>query len=103
MIKKVIFTFLQLVLQFFLFFVAFFAGIFLPLFRVPSMITRWANGTRGFQWDGVVLMLALLALILLIEALCKRFRSAAPWSALAFLLALIAGLVKGFGSMSFDQ
>jgi hypothetical protein len=103
LVKKVLFPLLQLIPQYLLFLAAFFAGIFLPLFRVPSVITRWANGTRGFQWDGVFLMLALLALVLLIEALFKRFRSAARWSALAFVLALVTGLVKGFGLMSFDQ
>jgi len=48
-------------------------------------------------------MLALLVLILLIEALRKRIRSAAPWTALALALAAIAGLVMKFGFMSFDR
>jgi len=60
-------------------------SVFLPSFlRVPSVMTKWADGTRGFQWDGVFLMLALLVLILLIEVLRKRIRSAPrgrrwPW------------------------
>ena len=104
--KRAIFT----VLQFVLFLVAFAIGGFLPILsvfipsflRVPSVMTKWADGTRGFQWDGVFLMLALLVLILLIEALRKRIRSA-PWTALAFALAAIAGLAMKFGFMSFDR
>ncbi len=98
MIKKVLFT----LLQFVLFLILFAAGGVLPIFGLPSFISRWADGTRGFQWDGVFLMLALLVLILLIEALRKRIRSA-PWTALAFALAAIAGLAMKFGFMSFDR
>jgi hypothetical protein len=98
LIKKVIFT----LLQFVLFLILFAAGGVLPIFGLPSFISRWADGTRGFQWDGVFLMLALLVLILLIEALRKRIRSA-PWTALAFALAAIAGLAMKFGFMSFDR
>jgi hypothetical protein len=98
LIKKVLFT----LLQFVLFLILFAAGGVLPIFGLPSFISRWANGTRGFQWDGVFLMLALLVLILLIEALRKRIRSA-PWTALAFALAAIAGLAMKFGFMSFDR
>ena len=62
--KRAIFT----VLQFVLFLVAFAIGGFLPILsvflpsflRVPSVMTKWADGTRGFQWDGILLMLALL-------------------------------------------
>lgn len=107
MIKRSLFT----LLQFVLFLFAFAVGPLLPLVALlalhtlhsPSIITKWANGTRGFQWDGVLLMLALFALILLIEALRKRFRSAAPWTALALALATIAGLAMKFGFLSFDQ
>lgn len=107
MIKRVLFTLLQFVLFLILFFLGDFLPIlssFLPSFlRLPSLITKWANGTRGFQWDGILLMLVLFVLILLIEALRKRIRSAAPWTTLALALAAIAGLVMKFGLMSFDQ
>ena len=99
MIKKVLFT----LLQFVLFLILFAAGGVLPIFGLPSVISRWAGGTRGFQWDGIFLMLALLVVILLIQALRKRIRSASPWTALAFALAAIAGLVMKFGFMSFDR
>ena len=103
--KRAIFT----VLQFVLFLVAFAIGGFLPILsvflpsflRVPSVMTKWADGTRGFQWDGVFLMLALLVLILLIQTLRQRIRSAAPWTALAFALAAIVALLakQGFRDM----
>ena len=97
--KKVLFT----LLQFVLFLILFAAGGVLPLFGLPSFISKWAEGTRGFQWDGVFLMLALLVAILLIEALRKRIRSASPWTALSFALAAVAGLAMKFGFMSFDR
>jgi hypothetical protein len=99
LIKRSLFT----LLQFVLFLILFAAGGVLPLFGFPSVISRWAGGTRGFQWDGVLLMLALLVLVLLIEALRKRIRSAAPWTALALALAALAGLALKFGFMSFDR
>ena len=93
MIKKVIFT----LLQFVLFLVVFAVGTFvLPLLNI-SYVTSWANGTRGFEWDGILLMLAIFVLILLIEALRKRLRSAAPWTTLALALAAILGLALKFG------
>ena len=94
MIKKVIFT----LLQFVLFLVAFFAGSLLPVFQLlPPITMTFANGTRAFEWDGILLMLALFVLVLLIEVLRKRFRSAAPWTTLAVALAAILGLAMKFG------
>jgi hypothetical protein len=94
LIKKVIFA----LLQFVLFLVAFFAGSLLPVFQLlPSNSMTYANGTRAFEWDGVFLMLALFVLILLIEALRKRIRSAAPWTSLSLALAAILGLAMKFG------
>jgi hypothetical protein len=101
LIKTFIFTFLKFAMFLFLFFVG---GIgILPLFHFPSLVTKFAAGTRGFQWDGVVLMLALYVLILLIEAVRRRLRSLAPWTTLALLLASIAGLAMKFGFMTIEQ
>jgi uncharacterized BrkB/YihY/UPF0761 family membrane protein len=94
LIKKVFFT----LLQFILFLLVSFAGITLPIFHViPSHITKLADQTRGFEWDGVFLMLALFVLILLIEALRKRFLRAAPWTVLALVLAAIAEYAMKLG------
>jgi len=92
--KRAFFTFSQFVL----FFLTFAVGSILPAFHLlPSIVTKFANGTRLFIWDGVLLMVVLLLVILLIEALRKRLRSAAAWTALAFLLAIILGLAAKFG------
>lgn len=107
MIKKVIFT----LLQFVLFLCLFAIGSFLPILssllpsylHVPSNTLSFANGTRGFEWDGILLMLAIFVLILLIEALRKRFRNAAPWTALALALAAILGLAMKFGFKDLSQ
>ena len=94
MIKNAIFAFLQFVLFLFVSFV----GIALPIFHLfPSHITKLANGTRGFEWDGVLLMLALFVVILAIEALRKRLRTAAPWTLLALVLAGIAEYAMKLG------
>lgn len=99
MIKKVIFA----LLQFVLFLVVFAVGTFvLPLCNI-SYVTSWANGTRGFEWDGILLMLAIFVLILLIEALRKRLLSATPWTTLALALAAILGLAMKFGFKDLQQ
>ena len=88
MIKNVIFAVIQCVL----FLIVCFLGIALPaLHMIPSFITTMADGTRGFEWDGVFFMLALLLVILGIEAARKRLRAAAPWT---FLALLLAGIVE---------
>ncbi len=94
MIKKVFLT----LLQFVLFLLVSFVGITLQVLHVlPSHLTKLADGNRGFEWDGVYLMLALFVLILLIEALRKRLRSAAPWTMLALVLAAIAEYAMKLG------
>ena len=98
MVKNV----LLMVLQFVLFLLAFAAGNLLPLINI-SFVTKWADGARGFQWDGILLMLALFVVILLIEAARKRLRFAASWTTLALVLAAVAGLVMKFGFMTFDR
>ena len=86
MIKKVFFALLQLVL----FVSACMAGIVLASFHaLPSHITPLADGTRGFQWEGVVLMTVVFAIILAIEAARKRIGTAGPWTFLAFVVALL--------------
>jgi hypothetical protein len=105
--KRAIFT----VLQFALFLSAFAVGGFLPILSVflppylhiPSVMTRSANGTRGFQWDGVILMLLFAAVIFAIQAIRKRIRLGAPWTALALALATIVGIFMKFGRLTFDQ
>jgi hypothetical protein len=94
LLKKVFFT----ALQFVLFLAVAFLGITMQVLHIiPSHLTKLADGTRGFEWDGVYMMLALLIVILLIEALSKRIRSAAPWTLLALVLAGIAEYAMKLG------
>lgn len=87
--KNVLFA----VLQFLLFLALFAAGNFLPLFHI-SFITTFANGTRGFQWAGVLLSLLAAIAILVIEAMRGRIQKAGPWTSAAFVLAVLFGLLK---------
>jgi len=96
LIKNVIFA----LLQFVLFFLVFGAGSFFPPFHLERVLGTTSDGTRIFVWDGVLLMVLLSAAILLIEALRKRIRSAAPWTVLALVLAGVAGYAERFGFLT---
>ena len=94
MIKKVFVT----LAQFVLFLLVSFLGITLQVLNIiPSHMTKLASGNRGFEWDGVYLMLALFILILIIEALTKLLRTAASWTVLALVLAAIAEYAMKLG------
>jgi hypothetical protein len=45
-------------------------------------------------------MLALYIVIVLIEAVSKRLRTAAPWTTLALILAAVLGFVMKFGFLT---
>jgi hypothetical protein len=96
LIKKVFFT----ILQFILFFVVFGAGSFFPPFHIEHVLSVTADGTRVFIWDGVLLMTALFAVILLIQAARKRIGTSGPWTALAFVLAGLAGYAEKLGFLT---
>jgi uncharacterized BrkB/YihY/UPF0761 family membrane protein len=94
--KRVFFT----ILQFVLFLLTFAVGSFLPAFQLlPKIATKFAGGTRLFLWDGVLLMIVLLAVILIIEVVRKRLRTAAVWTGMAFVLATLLGLAMKLGFM----
>ncbi len=95
-------TFL-VIAQFVLFFVAFFLGSFMAPFHLRQLLSETADGRRAFVWDGVVLMVGLFVLILLIEAVRKRLRAAAPWTTLALALAAFAGLMLKLGFMTIER
>jgi hypothetical protein len=103
--KNVLFAILQFALFLALFCVgSLFGPLYLQLLHhLPSDVTHFANGTRGFHWDGVLLMLAFFVLILVIEALRKRIRFAAPWTTAALVAATIAGLAMKFGFFTLDS
>jgi hypothetical protein len=94
---------LATILQFFLFLIVFFVGSLLPLprpFHHEHVVSSTPAATRIFIGDGLHLMLALFVLILLIEAATKRFRTAAPWTTLAVILAAVLGFMMKFGFLT---
>ncbi len=86
--------------QFLLFLIVFGAGSLFPPFHVQRILSTTSSATRIFVADGLLLMLALYLLLLLIEALTSRIRTAAPWTTLALLLAAIIGLAMKFGFLT---
>lgn len=94
--KNAIFT----LLQFLLFLLIFVAGSIFPPFHVQHVLSTTPTATRIFVADGLLLMLTLYIVILLIEALSKRLRSAAPWTTVALILAAIAGFMMKFGFLT---
>jgi hypothetical protein len=88
------------VLQFVLFYALFGLGsLVLPLIHI-SLVTTFANGTRGFQCAGLLLSLAAAILILAIEAMRGRIMKAGPWTAAAFVFSTLVGLWQSFGFKS---
>jgi hypothetical protein len=96
LVKNLIFA----VLQFVLFFLVFAVFSFLPPFHLMRIVSTSPQGTHIFIFDGLLLSAALLVLILLIEALRKRIRTAGVWTVGAFALAVASGLAIKLGFMS---
>ena len=94
--KKVLVTVLQLVL----FLLVFLAGSFFPPFHVEHVLIATPGAARVFIADGLLLMVALYVLILIVEAIAKRLRTAALWTTVAFLLAILFGFMMKFGFLT---
>jgi hypothetical protein len=91
--KNVVLTILQLIL----FLIVFFVGSLVPPFHFEHVLIATPGITRIFVADGLVLAFVLFVLIVILEAVRKRLRIAAPWTTLAFLLAVVFGLMMKFG------
>ena len=99
--KKAIVT----ILLFLVFLVVFAAGSFMPPFHVQSILQNAGPAgpagsiapVRIFIWDGLLLAAGVFVLTLLLELITKRLRRAAPWTALAFALAVVLGLAMKLG------
>jgi hypothetical protein len=91
--KNVVLTILQLIL----FLMVFFVGSLFPPFHFEHVLIATPGTTRIFVADGLVLALVLFVLIVILEAVRKRLRIAVPWTTLAFLLAIVFGLMMKFG------
>jgi len=93
----------QLVL-FALFVAIFFAGGILGLFHLdPFGAPHWfvshptLDSTRYFVPSGLLLMTILWLIVLGIEAAAKKLRTAGLWTTVAYIIALIIGLLAKFG------
>ncbi len=94
--KKAIVTVVQLGL----FLLVFLAGSLFPPFHLEHVLIATPGSTRIFVADGLLLMLVLYVLIVLVEALTRRLRTAAPWTTAAFVLAAIFGFMMKFGFLT---
>jgi hypothetical protein len=94
--KKTIAT----ILQSLLFLVIFGVGSLLPPFHIQHVLSSTPASTRIFIADGLLLMLSLYILIVLVEAMTKRLRTAAPWTTLALILATVLGFIMKFGFLT---
>jgi hypothetical protein len=94
--KKVILT----IFQFVLFLIVFGAGSFFPPFHFERVLIVTPGFTRIFVADGLLLMLALYVLIIFVEVMRKRLRTAVPWTTLAVILAAALGLMMKFGFLT---
>jgi hypothetical protein len=88
------------VLQLALFLLVFLAGSLFPPFHIEHVLIATPGSTRVFVVDGLLLMLALYVLVVLVEALTRRLRTAAPWTTAAFVLAAIFGFMMKFGFLT---
>ena len=94
--KNVIFTVLQLIL----FLIVFFIGSIFPPFHFEHILIATPGVTRIFIADGLLLAFLLYIVIVIVELLRKRLRTSAPWTTLAFALAIAFGLMMKFGFLT---
>jgi hypothetical protein len=91
--KKVVAT----ILKFAVFLFVFLVGSLFPPFHFEHVLIATPGITRIFVADGILLMFALYILIVLVEAMRKRLRTATPLTTLAVVLAAVFGLMMKFG------
>lgn len=92
------------IVQFVLFLLTFLVGsLFLHPFGIRTTLASDPAHLRSFQWDGLLLMLVLYVLVLGLEALTRKLRTAALGSTLAVVLAMGAGLLMKFGFVTMDR
>jgi uncharacterized membrane protein YedE/YeeE len=101
---KTVLAILGQLLLFAVFLAIFFAGGILGLFHLdPFHAPHWfishptLDSTRYFVPSGLLLMSILWLVVLGIEAAVKKIRTAGLWTTVAYVGALIIGLVAKFG------
>jgi hypothetical protein len=88
------------IVQFVLFLLVFFIGSILPPFHFEHIILATPGATRIFVEDGLLLAIALYVLIVIVQILRKRLRTATPWTTVALILAIVFGLMMKFGFLT---
>ena len=94
--KKVLLTAVQLGV----FLLVFLAGSLFPPFHLEHVLIATPGSIRVFVADGLLLMVFLYVLIVLVEALTRRLRTAALWTTAALVLAAIFGFMMKFGFLT---
>jgi hypothetical protein len=87
---------LAILLQFVLMLIVFFVGSILPVFHILPLWAITTSPTSLFVLDGLYLLIFLYILFLAIGVLRRRLPIAASNSTIAFVLALIIGLLSKF-------
>jgi hypothetical protein len=87
---------ISLFLQFVLMLVAFFVGSVLPVFHVLPLWRTSLGPGRWFVLDGIVVLFAVYVLLLLIALVRRRLIRSGLTSTVAFVLALVVGLLSKF-------
>ena len=89
--------------QFVLFFFIFLAGSLWDPFKMKWFVSHPTPlSTRFFVPDGLIVMVAIYLLILVLEAAAKRLRVGGMLTSIAFVLALLLGLLAKFGWATHD-
>jgi len=94
---------LSLVAQTVLFYVVFAVGFLLDPFKLKWFVSHpTPTSTRYFVPDGLIILVILYVAILGIEAARKRLLSSGAITSIAFVVALILGLMSKFGFATHD-
>ncbi len=91
---------LSIILQFILYLLVFAIGSFLPVFHILPSLSFGIGAGRVFVYDGLLLMVAVYALILLIGAVRRRVHVVFLNATVAWVLALVVGLFLKLGFKS---
>ncbi|MCU1322292.1 MAG: hypothetical protein JWM43_1941 [Acidobacteriaceae bacterium] len=94
--KKILF----LVLQTLLLLLACTVGSFLPPFHIQKVTLSTPGITHIFVWDGFLLMLLVYVVLLLIELLTKRIRTAFPLTTLSLAIATALSVAIRLGHIT---
>jgi hypothetical protein len=87
---------LSIFLQFLLLLIAFFVGGLLPVFHILPLWSISTGPTSSLVLDGLFALIILYMLFLIVAAARRRLMTSGLNSTIAFLLALVIGLVAKF-------